>query len=122
MIDFLMTHWGVCAAILTVCSLYFSWKVNGGGIFSFDPKPGHGSANVIGEILMLIGYIGFSVGMVAIAAIVAGVMRIILVITAIAAFNAGATGIGLACLGFTVVTGVVSFVAYRHSKTNRARR
>ncbi len=121
MIDFLLTHWGVCAAILTVCSLYFSWKVNGGGIFSFDPKPGHGSANVIGEILMLIGYIGFSVGMVAIAAIVAGVMRVILVITAIAAFSAGATGIGALCLGFTVVTGVISFVAYRHSKSKKSR-
>ena len=122
MIDFLMTHWAACAAILTACSLYFSWKVNGGGIFSFNPKPGQGSANVIGEILMLIGYIGFSVGMVAIAAIVAGVMRIILVITAIAAFSAGATGIGVSCLAFTVATGVVSFVAYRHSKTSRARR
>ena len=121
MIDFLLTHWGVCAAILTVCSLYFSWKVNGGGIFSFDPKPGHGSANVIGEILMLVGYIGFSVGMVAIAAIVAGVMRVILVITAIAAFSAGAAGIGALCLGFTVVTGVISFVAYRHSKSKKSR-
>ncbi len=116
MIDFLLTHWGVCAAILTVCSLYFSWKVNGGGIFSFNPKPGHGSSNVIGEILMLIGYIGFSVGMVAIAAIVAGVMRVILVITAIAAFNAGQADIGALCVGFTLVTAVVSFVAYRHSK------
>ena len=121
MIDFLMTHWGVCAAILTVCSLYFSWKVNGGGIFSFDPKPGHGSANVIGEILMLIGYIGFSVGMVSIAAIVAGVMRVVLVITAIGAFNAGDTGVGVACLAFTIVTGIVSFVAFRFSKKGRAR-
>lgn len=121
MTDFLLTHWGVCAAILTVCSLYFSWKVNGGGLFSFDPKPGHGSANVIGEILMLIGYIGFSVGMVAIAAIVAGIMRVILVITAIAAFGAGATDVGALCLGFTIATGVVSFVAYRHSKSNKRR-
>jgi hypothetical protein len=41
---------------------------------------------------------------------------VILVITAFAAFSAGATGVGVACLAFTVVTGVVSFVAYRHSK------
>lgn len=121
MFDFLMSHWGVCAAILTVCSLYFSWKVNGGGIFNFNPKPGHGSANIIGEILMLIGYIGFSVGMVAIAAIVAGVMRVVLIITAIAAFNAGSPDIGAACLAFTVVTGVVSFLAYRHSKGSKRR-
>ncbi len=116
MIAFLLTHWGVCAAILTVCSLYFAWKVNGGSIFSFDPKPGHGSSNVIGEILMLIGYIGFSVGMVSIAAIVGGVMRVVLVITAIAAFNAGQPGIGALCLGFTFGTAVLSFVAYRASK------
>ena len=116
MTAFLLTHWGVCAAILTVCSLYFSWKVNGGSLFSFNSKPGQGSSNVIGEILMLIGYIGFSVGMVAIAAIAAGVMRVILIITAFAAFNAGQTNVGLACLGFTVATAVVSFLAYRASK------
>jgi len=119
MVDFLMSHWGVCAAILTLCSLYFSWKVNGGGIVNFNPKPGQGSANVLGEILMLIGYVGFSLGMIAIAASVAGVMRVILVITAIAAFNVGQPDIGALCLGFTVVTGVVSFMAYRHSKKRR---
>lgn len=116
MIALLLTHWGVCAAILTASSLYFAWKVNGGSLFSFNAKPGHGSSNVIGEILMLIGYIGFSVGMVAIAAIAAGVMRVILIITAIAAFNAGQPEVGALCLGFTIGTGVLSFVAYRASK------
>lgn len=113
--SFLLTHWGVCATILTVCSLYFAWKVNGGSIFSFDPNKSSGS-NVFGQILLFIGYIGFSVGMVGIAAIIGLVMRVILVITAIGAFKAGQNDVGAACLAFTFGTAFLSYGAYRFSK------
>lgn len=119
--NFLLSHWGVCVAILTVCSLYFCWKINGGMLFDFfnGKNNGSGSASVLGEILLFIGYIGFSVGMIGIAAIVGLVMRVILVITAIAAFKAGQNDVGAACLAFTIGTAVISFGAYRFSKARK---
>lgn len=79
--------------VLIGCSLYFSWKARGGSIIDFKKQPMDG-AGVLGWLMLFLGYIGFSIGLTAIAALGAFVTRVLLVIAAFGAFAQGDASLG----------------------------
>lgn len=116
----LIAYIPVMIAALVACSLYAGWKLRGGSLVKLG-KPGEGSVPFVWKLLFVIGYVGFSIGMVAWVAFVALVLRILLIVAAVGAFEAGNAAAGSYAIAATVLTLVYSAVSVRHYLTTGPR-